>query len=207
MGTAGVDRRFVVTWTNMRHYNNTAKRYTFQAVLYEDGKIIMRYLDSSDADGTRAATNNPGATVGVQESGTNYDQYSYDAAFNEAVDVVYYPLPIIVVTKNSCVLNDPINGTTNPKRIPGATIRYAVQVTNTGIGAASNVFATDALSSIFNAPTIPKVATGACNCAAGGGTASGSVSGNDITINYGSVATGTIAAPTRECGYFEAIIK
>lgn len=110
------------------------------------------------------------------------------------------------IEKTSCVLSDPINGTTNPKRIPGATIRYAVQVTNTAI-AVSNVYVTDSVSNIFNAPTIPKVANGACNCGAGGGANSGSVSGNDVTINFGSVAAGSIAAPTKECGYFEAVIK
>ncbi len=44
------------------------------------------------------------------------------------------PLPQLSVQKISDVLMDPVNGTTNPKRIPGATVRYEVVVRNSGIG-------------------------------------------------------------------------
>ncbi len=40
--------------------------------------------------------------------------------------------PIINMTKASEVINDPVNGTMNPKRIPGARVRYTLHVTNTG---------------------------------------------------------------------------
>ncbi len=36
------------------------------------------------------------------------------------------------IVKSSIVISDPINGTTNPKRIPGAVIRYCYTVTNSG---------------------------------------------------------------------------
>jgi uncharacterized repeat protein (TIGR01451 family) len=53
--------------------------------------------------------------------------------------------PALSVTKISDVLSDPVNGATNPKRIPGAVIRYAVTVTNSGPGVvdASTVVITD----------------------------------------------------------------
>jgi uncharacterized repeat protein (TIGR01451 family) len=53
--------------------------------------------------------------------------------------------PSLSVTKISDVLSDPVNGATNPKRIPGAVIRYAVTVTNSGPGVvdASTVVITD----------------------------------------------------------------
>lgn len=214
MGTAGVDLRFVVTWTDVRHYSNSAKRYTFQAVLYEDGKIRFRYLDSSDADGTSATTGDAGATIGVQESTANYDQYSYDAAINEALDVVYYPKPILAITKSSCVIKDPVNNTTNPKRIPGSTIRYAVQVANTGIGAASNVLATDSLNANFENSTIKnmQIQSGLCNCTGVTGASNNGPSGsgngtNPVILDFGSVAKGTPVSPTRECGYFEVDVK
>ncbi len=44
------------------------------------------------------------------------------------------PLPQLSVQKISDVLIDPINGATNPKRIPGATVRYEVVVRNSGVG-------------------------------------------------------------------------
>jgi uncharacterized repeat protein (TIGR01451 family) len=40
----------------------------------------------------------------------------------------------LIVTKTSAVVSDPVNGTTNPKLIPGAVVRYTISVTNTGRG-------------------------------------------------------------------------
>lgn len=44
--------------------------------------------------------------------------------------------PTLGVTKLSDVTSDPVDGTTNPKRIPGSVVRYIVTVTNTGTGSA-----------------------------------------------------------------------
>ena len=50
----------------------------------------------------------------------------------------------LVITKTSTVISDPVNGTTNPKAIPGARLRYCVQVTNpTGNSAATSVVVSD----------------------------------------------------------------
>ena len=38
------------------------------------------------------------------------------------------------LVKTSVVVSDPINGTTNPKMIPGAVVRYSITVTNAGTG-------------------------------------------------------------------------
>ena len=38
----------------------------------------------------------------------------------------------LVVTKTSTVISDPVNGTINPKLIPGAVVEYAISVTNAG---------------------------------------------------------------------------
>lgn len=47
------------------------------------------------------------------------------------------------VTKTSAVISDPFNGGTNPKRIPGAVVRYTVSISNTGSADATSVVATD----------------------------------------------------------------
>jgi uncharacterized repeat protein (TIGR01451 family) len=44
--------------------------------------------------------------------------------------------PDLTLTKSSAVLSDPLNGTTNPKRLPGSDVRYTIQVTNQGPGPA-----------------------------------------------------------------------
>lgn len=44
----------------------------------------------------------------------------------------------LTVSKVSSIIADPVNGTTNPKAIPGATIEYLITVTNTGLDAVFN---------------------------------------------------------------------
>jgi len=51
----------------------------------------------------------------------------------------------IAVAKTSTLLSDPVNGTTNPKMIPGATISYCILVSNAGPATATTVIATDSL--------------------------------------------------------------
>jgi len=49
------------------------------------------------------------------------------------------------VAKSADVVDDPVNGTTNPKAIPGATMEYTVDIGNTGNAAADNVTIDDAI--------------------------------------------------------------
>lgn len=55
--------------------------------------------------------------------------------------------PTLSIAKISDVISDPVSGATNPKRIPGAVIRYTVSITNSGPGPvdASTVVITDPL--------------------------------------------------------------
>ncbi len=46
--------------------------------------------------------------------------------------------PVLLVTKLVQVLSDPVNGTTNPKSIPGAVTRFTIGVTNQGAGTVDN---------------------------------------------------------------------
>jgi uncharacterized repeat protein (TIGR01451 family)/fimbrial isopeptide formation D2 family protein len=48
--------------------------------------------------------------------------------------VVVIPQPSLTILKTSTVLSDPVNNTTNPKRIPLAVVRYDVTVSNSGPG-------------------------------------------------------------------------
>jgi uncharacterized repeat protein (TIGR01451 family) len=70
------------------------------------------------------------------------------AASNSASNpapVIVVPLPDIVMLKTSTVEEDPVNGTTNPKRIPGAIVEYTVEVDNVGRGNAEDLILTDLL--------------------------------------------------------------
>jgi hypothetical protein len=55
------------------------------------------------------------------------------------------PGPVITITKLSSVISDPINGGSNPKRIPGAMIEYSITPSNTGDGSpdADSTYVTD----------------------------------------------------------------
>jgi len=124
---------------------------------------------------------------------------------------VVEPMPVMAISKVSCVIDDPVNDTTDPKRIPGATIRYAIEVNNTGPGSAKDAKADDDLSAYFDTTSIttPKVLSGGCgDCKSlSGGTESGEINGSTVTVDFGTVDAGRSATPTQECGYFDVEIK
>jgi uncharacterized repeat protein (TIGR01451 family) len=73
-------------------------------------------VSSSSYDGNKA--NNTGTAVKALSGGA--------------------PLPALTVQKLSEVLSDPIDGTVNPKRIPGAVVRYSIVVSNAGFATADS---------------------------------------------------------------------
>lgn len=114
----------------------------------------------------------------------------------------------ISVVKSSRVISDPINGTTNPKRIPGAVVEYCIEVVNAAGGATANsVVVSDSIAGqpvTFNASSI---LTGSSSCTAadgavedadtagadetdpsGGSFATNVVTGNFPTLNAGATA-------------------
>jgi len=68
-----------------------------------------------------------------------------DAALTYSMGENNNALPEMHITKTSIVINDPVNGTDHPKRIPGATIRYCFTIKNTGDGSAENAAIHDTL--------------------------------------------------------------
>lgn len=114
-----------------------------------------------------------------------------------ALDRIYVPLcPVtaIAVSKSSTVLSDPVNGTTNPKMIPGAQVRYCIIVTNP----ASNPTATSvALSDPLGALPATYVAgslringsatSGTCNA---DGSAGGTVSADTVSATLSDIPAG-----------------
>lgn len=79
-----------------------------------------------------AAGRHPGFRLRFRQldgSGPIYDFWHVDdVCFNRQV------LPLLQVTKLVETLTDPISGSSNPKAIPGAVMRYTVQVSNEGAG-------------------------------------------------------------------------
>jgi len=104
----------------------------------------------------------------------------------------------LTATKTSRVISDPLNGTTNPKLIPGAVVEYCISVANAaGSASAANVALSDTLpgtttyDSSFGIKVNGTVTSGVCNAdgAIAGAHAAGVVSGAIPTLAAGDTRT------------------
>ncbi len=138
----------------------------------------------------------------------------HDGKFSSA-DAWKIVTATVTVSKDSIVIDDPVNGTNNPKRIPGATIRYCYIVTNAEGGAeASGAIVTDTLDPDILDTTGQSVVmysgTGICDCNTNESEITGAngANGQDpdaqgtLKIDFDTVAGGTT-----ECAYIKAKIK
>jgi len=121
-------------------------------------------------------------------------------------------MPNMSITKTSIVTNDPVNANSNPKRIPGATIRYCFTVDNTGDGDAEDVTVTDSLTgngkdnlSYGQSGSLVQDISTACDCAAITAT-NGTISGSDVTIVIGDINGSNDTAHSRGCAYIQVSI-
>jgi len=123
--------------------------------------------------------------------------------------------PVLSATKTSCVVSDPVNGTTEPKRIPGAVIRYMFDIKNTGSAAVSDLNVTDTFSTNFTDGTNIQISNvkkdenkTSCSCTNPGNTdATHSESGMTTTIQGISVAAPSGGNESHSCVSVEVEIK
>lgn len=113
----------------------------------------------------------------------------------------------LTVIKRSKVISDPVNGTSNPKAIPGATIEYCISVANApGSATASSVTISDPLPSTVTYDSTygifvdGTVTGGECDA---NGTAGGSYDGGSSTVS-GTISS--IAADETKTLRFRALI-
>ncbi len=134
-----------------------------------------------------ANTNNtPGTFDTVLADAAGSDDIQYDGK-HSARDDYKVNAPVITVTKLSRVVSDPVNGSTNPKMIPGAIIEYCIVVANAAGGsAATGVTVSDNLSSL---PVTYETAFGVKV----GGTYSGSGDTCGAGSGSGSYASGSVS--------------
>ncbi len=88
----------------------------------------------------------PGVTNTASVSSATFDNQSANDTDADPTTVLDLN-PALVVLKSALTISDPINGSTNPKAIPGAQVRYSVTVSNTGSGPVDDgsLIITDAL--------------------------------------------------------------
>ncbi|HEX8569303.1 MAG TPA: hypothetical protein VF699_05195 [Caulobacteraceae bacterium] len=94
----------------------------------------------------------------------------------------------LAVTKTSTVVSDPLNGSTDPKRIPGARIRYSITATNSGSAAATSVVMTDPIPA--NTAYVP----GSITLNLGGGATPKTDVGGDDEVDYNATVAGAVRA-------------
>jgi subtilisin family serine protease len=92
-GTAP-NRRYVIEFRNPRFYVDATKRVDFNAVLHENGDILMQYRNLG-ADGMERGNN---ATVGIENpSGTDALQYSFnEAVLRGGMSILFVPSRLLV---------------------------------------------------------------------------------------------------------------
>jgi uncharacterized repeat protein (TIGR01451 family) len=115
---------------------------------------------------------------------------------------------LITVAKTSRVVSDPVNLTTNPKAIPGATVEYCITVANaSGAATATNVDVSDDLPvDVTYDATFGIFVDGSATCT--GGTAGGTFTAGGGTAGADLVEGGLsdVAAGQTRSLYFRVVI-
>jgi uncharacterized repeat protein (TIGR01451 family) len=131
------------------------------------------------------------------DAGTSGGNTAYDGIHFDEDDYTILAASLIA-TKTSRVISDPVNGTTNPKMIPGAVVEYCIAVGNSsGSATAGNLNISDTLPgetdylSAFGIKLNGTVTGAACNAdgASGGSYAAGVVSGTLADLLAGETRT------------------
>ena len=110
MGTEP-NRRFVIQWNNMRFVGGTGGTSTlcFQAILHENGDIIMQYktVDNGQTGGSVPHVNGQSATIGIQNDDATIGLAYLNENYNGSQYLGYYPEGNLVhnntAIKFSCV--------------------------------------------------------------------------------------------------------
>jgi len=104
------------------------------------------------------------------------------------------PTTNLTIAKTSSVVSDPTNGTTDPKAIPGATMRYCILVTNNGSGTATGINVGDPLPATTT--FIPGSLRSGTSCAGATTVEDDNASGADESDPFGASIAGTTVAAT-----------
>lgn len=176
---------FVVADIPLSLATNDVAAVTLTATGREGGAAASQGAALSETTGANTAGMDT-----VFADGAGATDASRDAAFSAKDDWTVLAAAL-TISKLSTVISDPLNGTTNPKAIPGATIEYCIVVSNAaGSATASSVAISDPLpttvtyDSGYGIFLNGSVTSGACNAdgSAGGSFGSGTVSGTLTSV-------------------------
>lgn len=123
--------------------------------------------------------------------------------------------PNMHITKSSIVVSDPVNNISNPKRVPGAIIRYCFIVDNDGNANADNVKIYDNLKNdnkesltYKKAGSLIQDASNDCDCLSSNMDESkGSINDRNVTIDIGTLTGVNDTSTSRGCAFIELEIN
>lgn len=104
------------------------------------------------------------------------------------------PTTSLAFAKTSSVVSDPQNGTTNPKAIPGAVMRYCLLVTNTGGATATGIAIADAIPATLT--YTPASLRSGTSCAGATTVEDDNATGADESDPHGAAFAGTSVTAT-----------
>lgn len=109
------------------------------------------------------------------------------------------PVANLLIAKTSSIVGDPVNGTTNPKAIPGATMRYCLLVTNGGSATATAIYVADPLPATTS--FVPGSLRSGMSCAGATTVEDDNATGADESDPFGAAIAGTtVSASTAALG-------
>jgi hypothetical protein len=183
---------FVVAAIPAARVNGDVAGVTLTAQAREGGAAGTQGAISTETTGANTAGQD---TVFADTAGAT--DAARDGQFS-ARDDYTVSAALLTVTKTSKVISDPLNGTSNPKLIPGSVVEYCIQAANgAGGAAATSVAISDPLPTQMTYVTAfgifinGTVTGGSCNAdgAAGGAFGSGTVTGTLASIAINTART------------------
>ena len=170
------------------------------ATAVDDDTTTVMTDDKDNADNKTAVD-----VVFAEGAGDASGDAQYDGK-HSALSAYEVATATIGLTKNSCVVTDGVTADdSKAKRIPGATVRYTIDIDNSGSADTESATLTDTLQDDLTFVS-GEIRDAACNCGAPAGSV---VSGDTVTESDQNVTAnfGTVAAGTHECAYITTTIN
>ena len=203
--------------------NNTLSwSYDYGNELDDANKGVSIALTPNATDNDKSACWEFSASGNASDNGCSNYKSTIDtdssATYTTSEGVDNNGMPNMHITKSSIVISDPVNNTTNPKRIPGAILRYCFVVDNSGLSSADNVKIKDKLDGTNKDKLIYKSGGSLiqdsntnCNCQSSDMDTTKSSydsSTKDVIIDIGTLTSSQIdSSHARACAYIEVEVK